>query len=170
MNEAFLEILFNQYRDKIIGFFVQFIGDQEQAKDLMQDVFLKLLNSKSDLEQVVDMDGYIYQMCRNRAYDHLKKAYRDKNYKEYLFNKLNFSSQQVSPEAEQQMDIEHYHEILEQSLRKLPNQQRLIFILSIKRRAIPPKNCRTTQSFAHYRSQSFTPSNETTESHNQPRY
>lgn len=132
MNEAFLEILFNQYRDKIIGFFVQFIGDQEQAKDLMQDVFLKLLNSKSDLEQVVDMDGYIYQMCRNRAYDHLKKAYRDKNYKEYLFNKLNFSSQQVSPEAEQQMDIEHYHEILEQSLRKLPNQQRLIFILSKK--------------------------------------
>ena len=70
MDELKFKILFDKYRDKIFGFFVQFLGDPDLASDLMQDVFLKLFQSNSDLEKISDMDGYIYQMCRNRAFDH----------------------------------------------------------------------------------------------------
>lgn len=132
MDELKFKILFDQYRDKIFGFFVQFLGDPDLASDLMQDVFLKLFQSNSDFEKISDMDGYIYLMCRNRAYDHLKKACKDKEYREYLQSHLNFSSNHVTPEAEKKMEAEHYQEILKQSLKLLPDQQRLIFLLSKK--------------------------------------
>ena len=130
MDETRFKILFEQYRDKVFGFFVQFLGDPELASDLIQDVFLKLIQSKSDLDKISDMDGYIYQMCRNRAYDHLKKAYKDKEYRKYLQSHLNFSSLHVKPEAEKKMESEHLREILERSLEQLPDQQRIIFTLS----------------------------------------
>lgn len=130
MKESSLEILFYRYRDKIYGFFVQFLGDQELANDLMQDVFLRLLQSNSEVDHITDLDGYIYQMCRNRAYDHLKKAHRDREYREYLASHLDFSSNLIKPEADKKMESDHYREILEQSLRRLPDQQRLIFNLS----------------------------------------
>lgn len=130
MNELKFKILFQKYRDKIFGFFVQFLGDQELASDLMQDVFLKLIQSKSDLDKISDMDGYIYQMCRNRAYDHLKRAYKDKEYREHLQSHLKLSPNHTTPEVEKKMEAEHYQEILERSLDQLPDQQRLIFNLS----------------------------------------
>lgn len=130
MNELKFKILFHKYRDKIFGFFVQFLGDQELARDLMQDVFVKLIQSKSDFDQISDMDGYIYQMCRNRAYDHLKRAYKDKEYREHLAAHLKFSSNHVRPAAEEKMEADHYQDILEKSLNQLPDQQRLIFNLS----------------------------------------
>src|SRR5690606_7892582 len=132
MDDSDLKFLYHQYRDKIFGFFVQFLCDPALAADLLQDVFVKLIQSNTSLDSVADMDGYIYQMCRNRAYDHLKKAYRDKEYRQYLLSFMNSESVKVKSEVERKMEAEHYGEILEQSLRRLPDQQRIIFNLSNK--------------------------------------
>ena len=132
MKDSDFQILFNRYRDKIFGFFVQFLSDRELAADLMQDVFVKLIQSNTDLSQITDVDGYIYKMCRNRAYDHLSKAYRDMEYREYLMSFMDPASQAIRPEAERRMEAEYYGRILEQSLRQLPDQQRIIFNLSKK--------------------------------------
>ncbi len=132
MKEAELKILFHRYRDKIFGFFVQFLHDRELAADLMQDVFVKLIQSKTSLEEISDVDGYIYHMCRHRAYDHLKKAYKDQEYRQYLMSFMNAADESSRPEIEKIMDAEHYREVLEQSLLQLPDQQRIIFNLSKK--------------------------------------
>ena len=119
--------LFNDYRDKILGFFIKFLHDEEMARDLAQDVFLKLFEKKDDLDRISDLDGYIYLMCRNLAFDHLKKAAHDKKYRSFL---LNAGRKVHKPEMDRKMDIEYYRTILEESLKILPDQQRLIFNLS----------------------------------------
>lgn len=125
--------LFQEYRDKCYGFFIKILGNQELAKDLTQDVFLKLLRKKSELVDIRDWDNYIYTMCRNRAYDHLNKAAHDHKYREYLFRYWNHSANLLQPSvAEKQMEASHYHELLEEGLKNLPDQQRIIFNLSKK--------------------------------------
>src|SRR5690606_17334462 len=124
--------LFHRYRAKFYGLCFRFLGDKELAADLMQGVFVRMFQGKHNLDKITDMDGYIYQMCRNRAYDHLKKAYRDKEYREYLMSFMNSSSENVLAEAEQKMEAEYYQAVLEESLRLLPDQQRIIFNLSKK--------------------------------------
>lgn len=127
-----IKSLFLQYRDKCYGFFIKMLNDRDLAKDLTQDVFLNILNKRQDLDAIEDWDNYIYTICRNRAYDHLKKAGHDQKYRDYLFRYWNEPSNLVQPKAEKQMDARHYHEVLEQCLQKLPDQQRVIFNLSKK--------------------------------------
>lgn len=127
-----IQTLFLDYRDKCYGFFIKILKDRELAKDLTQDIFVNLILKKKELTEVRNWDNYIYMICRNRAYDHLKKAGHDKKYKEYLFRYWNQPSNQVQPKAEKQMESDHYREILEQSLSQLPDQQRIIFNLSKK--------------------------------------
>ena len=126
-----IKILFLEYRDRCYGFFIKMLDDRELAKDLTQDIFLTLIRKKVDLTGIENWDNYIYTICRNRAYDHLKKAGHDQKYRDYLYRYWNQpSNNMVKPAAEKVMDSEHYHEVLEQSLQKLPDQQRVIFNLS----------------------------------------
>lgn len=131
-NQEFVSGLFQEYRDKCYGFFVKLLGgNSEVAKDLTQDVFLSLLRKGDDLEEVEDWDNYIYTMCLNRAYDHLKKAANDKKYREYIFWYWNHSTNLLqSNSVEKRMESAYYEELLEKGLKNLPDQQRLIFNLS----------------------------------------
>lgn len=119
--------LFSNYRDKVLGFFIKFLNDEELAKDLAQDVFLKLIEKEKSLNQIQDLDGYIYNMCRNLAFDHLKKASHDSRYRKFI---LQAGQKSQNPEIIRQIDVDHYRTVLEESLKHLPDQQRLIFNLS----------------------------------------
>ncbi len=119
--------LFDLYRDKVLGFFIKFLHDEELARDLAQDIFLKLFEKKAELDEISDLDRYIYLTCRNLAFDHLKKAAHDKKYRNYI---LLAGARTQPPEVNRKMDVDHYRTILEDSLKHLPDQQRLIFNLS----------------------------------------
>jgi len=125
-----LQSIFNKYRDLCYGFFIKIHGDRELAKDLTQDIFVRLLQSKNDLNEIKNWDKYIYLMCRNRAYDHFKKMNHEKKYKSYLTNYYDQPSNTVRSNAELQIDAEHYGQVLERSLDQLPDQQKIIFNLS----------------------------------------
>ena len=128
-----VNFLFREYRDKCYGFFIKLLDNQELAKDLTQDVFLMLLRKKNELGVVRNWDNYIYTMCRNRAYDHLKKAAHDQKYRDYLYRYWNQTANLLQPSiAEKQIEASHYQELLEESLKNLPDQQRLIFYMSKK--------------------------------------
>lgn len=132
-NQEFVSGLFQEYRDKCYGFFIKLLGNSELAKDLTQDVFLNLLRKNMDLDKVLDWDNYIYTMCRNRAYDHLKKAAHDKKYRDYLYHYWDHTSNLLQlNSAEKQMEAAYYEKLLEEGLKNLPDQQRLIFNLSKK--------------------------------------
>lgn len=126
-----IEQLFKQYRDKCYGFFIKMLHDPHLAKDLTQDVFISLIENKRTSDKLSNPDHYIYTLCRNRAYNHLKRANYDKEYRDHLFRYWNQSSNMQRPNAiQRKIDAEHYHTILEESLENLPPQQQLIFNMS----------------------------------------
>ncbi|GAA5219959.1 RNA polymerase sigma-70 factor [Membranihabitans marinus] len=127
MQEKDFQSLFETYTEKVAGFFIKFINDGELAKDLSQDIFLKLYEKKDHIETIEDLDGYIYLMCRNLAFDHMRRAAYDQKYRSYI---LNASSDACHPEIESQIESDFYKKILEHSLEQLPDQQRIIFRLS----------------------------------------
>lgn len=129
MNTKDFKSVFETYSDKVNGFFIKFIKDQDLAKDLSQDIFLKLFEKKEVIENIEDLDGYVYLMCRNLAFDHMRKAAYDKKYRSYI---TKISSESQLPEVESKIESDFYKKILEHSLEKLPDQQRIIFNLSKK--------------------------------------
>jgi RNA polymerase sigma-70 factor (family 1) len=57
---------------KLLRFAVHFLKDEDQAKDAVQDVFLKLWQKKEELNQIENMEAFAMQMTRNRCLDILR--------------------------------------------------------------------------------------------------
>ncbi len=54
---------------KLLRFATLFLKNEDEAKDAVQDVFLKLWQKKDELEKIENVEAYAMQMTRNRCLD-----------------------------------------------------------------------------------------------------
>lgn len=72
---AWIQAALNRYETPLIRYAHNITGDTELARDVVQDVFLKLC--KANRNKIGDrLAGWLYTVCRNRALDVLKKEKR----------------------------------------------------------------------------------------------
>jgi RNA polymerase sigma-70 factor (ECF subfamily) len=57
---------------KLLKFAVHFLKNEEEARDVIQDVFLKLWQKKEELDRVENMEAFAMRMVRNRCLDVLR--------------------------------------------------------------------------------------------------
>lgn len=55
--------------NKLLRFALQILQDEEEAKDVLQDIFLKLWQKRDELEKVENLDAFALRMTRNRCLD-----------------------------------------------------------------------------------------------------
>jgi len=55
--------------NKLLRFALQILQDEEEAKDVLQDTFLKLWQKRDELEQVENLDAFAIRMIRNHCLD-----------------------------------------------------------------------------------------------------
>jgi len=58
--------------NKLMRFASQLLHDEEQARDIIQDVFLKLWQKKDSLREIENMEAFAMRMTRNRCLDLFK--------------------------------------------------------------------------------------------------
>ncbi len=58
--------------NKLLRFATQLTKDEEQAKDIIQDIFLKLWQKKETLEDIENMEAFAMRMTKNRCLDLFK--------------------------------------------------------------------------------------------------
>jgi len=54
---------------KLLRFALQILQDEEEAKDVLQDTFLKLWQKRDELEKVENIQAFAIRMIRNRCLD-----------------------------------------------------------------------------------------------------
>jgi RNA polymerase sigma-70 factor (ECF subfamily) len=57
---------------KLLRFAIHFLKDEDEAKDVVQDVFLKLWQKRDELEKIENIEAYAMQMTRNRCLDAIR--------------------------------------------------------------------------------------------------
>ncbi len=55
--------------NKLLRFALQILQDEEEAKDVLQDVFLKLWEKRNDLNKIENLEAFTMRMVRNRCLD-----------------------------------------------------------------------------------------------------
>lgn len=74
--------MYAQHFDKVKQFVLQNSGSEEDAKDIYQETFLAVWRNiqldKFQPENETSLDGYIYQVARNKWLDQLRSAKRKK--------------------------------------------------------------------------------------------
>ncbi len=55
--------------NKLLRFALQILQDEEEAKDVLQDIFLKLLQKREELVAIENVEAFAMRMTRNRCLD-----------------------------------------------------------------------------------------------------
>ncbi|MCR4300281.1 MAG: RNA polymerase sigma factor SigZ [Sulfuricaulis sp.] len=74
MTEA--EKLYRDYRTRLLAFVRRRVGSPQEAEDILQEVFLKLLTKGDTVKEKGSLHGWLYQVTRNAIIDHWRHARR----------------------------------------------------------------------------------------------
>lgn len=120
--------IFSHYWGKIYVNALRFTKAPELAKDLSQDVFLKLWVKRDKLSGVAHFPSYLYRIARNVFYDHFNKKVFDPSNEVYL----NIYFHGAVTRADANLETKELERHIEAAIRQLPIQVRTAFELSRK--------------------------------------
>ena len=98
----------------------------EQAKDLAQDIFVRLWESREKLKEVQNPQSYIYILSRNLVMDFLRKKVFDTSNVDYLISY--FKSDAAGPQ--EKAELKELQDLLNEAVEALPERQKQVFRLS----------------------------------------
>lgn len=110
--------------NKLLRFAIQFLKNEEQAKDVVQDVFLKLWQKRGELEKVENIEAFAMRMTRNRCLD-LIRSNRSVPVEDTKIRYLN--EERLDPDME--MDISEAAQLVRNVIGTLPEMQRQVIWL-----------------------------------------
>jgi len=132
LNGEEFKIIFNLYHDKLLHIARNYVSQQEDAEEIVQDIFIKLWNKRKNLKiDSNNISGYLFVMVRNGCLDHLRK--RNKRLSLYGHDEpiedfLNFSA--LSDEQASGIIAEELREQIEKAIDLLPEKCRMVFLKS----------------------------------------
>jgi RNA polymerase sigma-70 factor (ECF subfamily) len=80
--EAF-RTLFDTFGPKIHAFAKSYLKNDEDAEELLQDVFLKLWEIRANLDTSKNIKSFLYKICVNLIYDLIRRKNIEQAYLEY---------------------------------------------------------------------------------------
>jgi RNA polymerase sigma-70 factor (ECF subfamily) len=66
--------IYSLYRSQLLGFIQQRVGDRELAKDILHDIFVKILGRQDSLRDPARITAWLYQVTRNAIIDRLRSS------------------------------------------------------------------------------------------------
>lgn len=122
---AFTE-LYNKYSDKIYGFCYRNIGNQQEAEDLAQDVFVETYRAIFGFEFRSQFRTWLYQVARYHIMDYWRKMYKSKTLSLEDFLYLDLASKETEVE---EGEVEKKELMVTQILDLLPVHYRKVLEL-----------------------------------------
>lgn len=122
------------YYAQLVRFAATFVVYEEDAENIIQDLFLGLWEKKESLNSVENMNAYIYKLAKNKCLDHLKHIVVKEK---FIASEQTFYEQEISLKLQslETFDVELASEekvekIISNAIDALPPKCREIFILS----------------------------------------
>ncbi|QDW23361.1 RNA polymerase sigma factor [Pedobacter sp. KBS0701] len=125
--QAFAEI-YHRYWKLIYAHVYKMLRDEEDSKDVVQEVFGNLWIKAESIKHNTNISGLLYTSARNRVFDLIEK---NKVRSDYIGEIASFMSDPVNHQVDA-IDEKRILEILEREIQKLPPKMREIFELSRK--------------------------------------
>lgn len=75
-DEKFIRKLYDLHYRPLCYFAEKLVNNKEEAEDIAVDTFLKLLNKKTDFDNLPDIRSFLFTVARNACYDFLRKVKR----------------------------------------------------------------------------------------------
>ena len=125
-DEAAFSELYVRYKDKLYYFCLHLLKSKEEANDIVQEIFIRIWESRNFINPDLSFSSFLYTMARNRILNYFRDIDIDEKVKEIL------ATQKVTEEEaiDSKIIYTEYQVILQNALSQLPPQRRKIFNMS----------------------------------------
>lgn len=124
--ESVFRQLFDGYKNRVFGYVFAITHSHHVSEEITQELFIKLWTSRKLLEQVDNIESYIFVMARHLAIDYLRRHTADEKKLQQLYQRM----QPDHATAEDRIIEQEYHLLLENAINLLSPQRRQVYQLS----------------------------------------
>ena len=121
------DLLYHTYSQKLYGFAFSMLKNHEDAKEIVQDTFLKIWEKREMVNPSGSLQAFLFSVSYHTAIDLIRKRFKDDQYRTYL------QSQFIDYESSAEEEPACYQElirILDKVVLELPEQRKKIYLLS----------------------------------------
>lgn len=118
-------LIYNAYVGKSYNFVYALVKDEETAKDIVQDTFIKVYLKRDTISKVSSFSSYLFKMLRNAVMDHFDSEIVKLRY----LARLQYS-EDFADVVNERMNVNELSEQIESALARMPKQRQHIFRLS----------------------------------------
>jgi RNA polymerase sigma-70 factor (ECF subfamily) len=125
-DETAFEELFRAYYPQLCRFAAEYVDSASHARDLVQDVFLRIWARRSNWRVQRSLKAYLYQAVRNRALNHVRQQDTQTDVEDDL--------EYTTDDAVRRTAADAYHantlsEEVDEAITDLPERRRMAFLL-----------------------------------------
>jgi len=119
--------IYKIYSSRLYSFVLRYIKQKEDAREIVQEVFIKIWESRSNIDLYSSFESFLFTITYNSAISLLRKRVSERKYLEHL--KLRTQIDQT-PEITSEIEFQELNFKIELLLNQLTPRQKEIFQLS----------------------------------------
>lgn len=120
------DLLYEQYSHKLYTFIYKLLKNETEAEEIVQEVFVKLWESRQKLDHSKLLHSFIFTIAYNHSIDLIRKQINNKKYLEHLKQSSLIDS---SPSVISQVEYNELNKQVEDLIGQLPERQKQIYRL-----------------------------------------
>ncbi len=118
--------IYDQYSHKLFSFVFKILKDESEAEDIVQEVFLKIWESRYKLDDLKFLNSYIFTIAYNNSIDLIRKRINNSKYLEHLKNSSIF---QTSTTTISDIEFNELNDQVNKLISNLPERQKQVYLL-----------------------------------------
>lgn len=125
-SEPAFNALYNLHSKMLLSNIRSLVKDNETAKELLQDLYLKIWENRAVINPEQSFKSYLFTIARNIVYDYFRRASLDKKAKAILM----IHAIDSYTHTEEGIAFKESNRMLKAAIDELPPQRRLVYTLS----------------------------------------
>tara|TARA_B100000927_G_C16281816_1_gene395831 strand:+ start:73 stop:663 length:591 start_codon:yes stop_codon:yes gene_type:complete len=127
---AYIELV-NRYKDKLINFIFNYLGDQESSEDVVQETMIKLYQKKHYYKEIAKFSTWLYTIAKNLANTELRKRKRRKItfLSQFTADDKTYDLPSNDPELGQEIQSDIVNKIIRTAVDQLSKKFKVVIVL-----------------------------------------
>lgn len=124
-NQLAFTNLYDQYSKQLYRNIIRLVKDEEIAKELLRDLFMKIWEIRENLDPDKSFKSFLYKVAENLVYGYFRKVAKNQR----MIDRLIYVSTELDSNAEDKLITKESHALLNNAIENLSPQRKRIYKL-----------------------------------------
>ena len=118
--------LFNKYSQKVYNFSMQHLKNEEDVKDLVQEIFCKIWDIREKIDEKKSFNAFLFTISLNTIRDSFRKQVKNRK----LIDKWLEEAESYSESTLESVELASLEKVVGTAVEQLPPKRQMVFKLS----------------------------------------